>query len=225
MLPMVQEEFAEAYMRELAGRFAKCGYSPETLIAALWKAMAAMIKNDGSMSNEQAFWEVFTSIFGEDILKEASQFDSFYEQEFYNVRKVCGYDEKVGQLLNRLKEEGYRLVLASNPIFPLAAQKKRIEWVGGNAADFDYITSYENSSFCKPNPDYFRELLTKLNLTPDECLMVGNDATEDFAAEKAGLRLFFITKCLINREDRDISSYPQGDFDDLYEYINYLQNA
>lgn len=50
--------------------------------------------------------------------------------------------------------------------------------------------------------------------------MVGNDVTEDMeAAQKAGLNVFLLTDCLINKERRDISVYPRGSFEQLIDFI------
>ena len=43
---------------------------------------------------------------------------------------------------------------------------------------FAPITTYENSRYCKPNPDYYREILDKLGLLPEDCIMVGNGVAE-----------------------------------------------
>ena len=49
--------------------------------------------------------------------------------------------------------------------------------------------------------------------------MVGNDVTEDMAAQEAGMSVFLITDCMINRENKDISVYPHGSFEQLAEYV------
>ena len=49
--------------------------------------------------------------------------------------------------------------------------------------------------------------------------MVGNDASEDAAALKVGMSFFLLTDCLINKENKDISEYPQGDFDQLLKFV------
>ena len=54
--------------------------------------------------------------------------------------------------------------------------------------------------------------------------MVGNNASEDMeAAKRAGMQVFLMPRCLINKEELDISVYPQGDFDDLLCFVE--QNA
>ena len=74
----------------------------------------------------------------------------------------------------------------------------------------------------KPNPNYYRELLGKLGCSPEECLMVGNDVKEDMVAQTIGMKVFLLTDCLINKENADISQYPQGSFAQLLEYVDAL---
>ncbi len=97
-----------------------------------------------------------------------------------------------------------------------------MRWAGLDPADFEYLTSYENSRYCKPNPAYYTEICEKLRLSPSDCIMVGNDAREDLAARKAGLDVFLLTPCLINRENADISLVPHGDFNALSAYLENI---
>ena len=89
--------------------------------------------------------------------------------------------------------------------------------------DFALYTTYENSTFCKPNPAYYLEIARTLHVQPEECLMVGNDATEDMAAREVGMDVFLLTDCLINAKNRDLNAYPRGDFAALNAYIDALQ--
>ncbi|MBR1566518.1 MAG: HAD hydrolase-like protein, partial [Oscillospiraceae bacterium] len=81
----------------------------------------------------------------------------------------------------------------------------------------------ENSSTCKPNPAYYREILQKRGLRPEECLMVGNDVDEDMVAETLGMKVFLLTDCLINKNGGDLSCWAHGGFDDLRSYL--MENA
>ena len=49
--------------------------------------------------------------------------------------------------------------------------------------------------------------------------MIGNDVTEDMVAEKLGMKVFLITDCMINKENKDISMYPSGSFKDAIAYL------
>ena len=89
-------------------------------------------------------------------------------------------------------------------------------------SDFEIYTTYENIGFSKPNPSYYLEVAKILGVKPEECLMVGNDVTEDMVAETIGMKVFLLTDCLINREDKDISEYNHGNFDDLISYIEKI---
>ncbi|MBO4954530.1 MAG: HAD family hydrolase, partial [Clostridia bacterium] len=70
LLPMDQDVFIGAYFKGLATFLAPHGYDPKALIDAVWAGTKAMIKNDGTKTNEKAFWQVFTSIFGEEALND-----------------------------------------------------------------------------------------------------------------------------------------------------------
>jgi hypothetical protein len=52
--------------------------------------------------------------------------------------------------------------------------------------------------------------------------MVGNDATEDMIAQTIGMKVFLLTDCLINKNNLDLSGYPQGNFDSLLDYIQSM---
>lgn len=223
LLPMDQDLFVKAYFKGLAGKLAPHGYDPQALIDSIWKGTAVMVRNDGSCTNEEAFWNYFASVFGEEARKDEPKFREFYETEFQNVRHVCGYRPEAREVIDLVKEKGLRLILATNPIFPAIATESRMRWAGLTPEDFEFYTTYENSTCCKPNPAYYTEILHKLGLKPDECVMVGNDAIEDTAALKAGIRqVFLLTDCLLNKDGRDITAYPQGGFAELKSFIESL---
>ena len=222
LLPMDQDVFVKAYLTGLATKMAHLGYDPKLLTQAVWKGTAAMVANDGSIGNKDVFWNTFNAVFQRDCRVDEPIFEDFYRNEFQTVAKSCGFDPRSAELIAQLKQMNYRIVLATNPLFPAIATHSRTRWAGLNPEDFEWITTYENSSFCKPNPDYYREILGKLNLQPEECLMVGNDAVEDIAAQEAGIRVFLLTDCLINKNNQDISQYPHGSFPELMDYIRSL---
>ena len=61
-----------------------------------------------------------------------------------------------------------------------------------------------------------------MGLPFEECLMVGNDVSDDMVAESLGMKVFLLTDNLINKEDADISIYPNGSFKELMEYIDSI---
>lgn len=220
LLPMNQDRFTKSYFGALTKTIAPLGYDPESLVNGIWKGTYAMVKNDNRASNEEVFWQTFAGIFGEKALEDKDKFDAFYETQFNDLKEICSPTKDAPETVRRLKEKGYKVVLASNPIFPEIGQKNRMRWAGVNPDDFEYITSYENSGYSKPNPEYYRQILKNLGADPAECLMVGNDVNEDMVAETVGMKVFLMTDCLLNKSDKDISRYPKGGFADLLKFID-----
>lgn len=222
LLPMDQDEFIQAYFGKLAGKLAPLGYDPKQLIKGIWAGTEAMIKNDGSCTNEEAFWNTFAALFGDHVRQDEPVFAEFYHNEFQQVKDVCGYDERAGKIIRRLKERGFTIALATNPIFPAIATQSRIRWAGMEPEDFALYTTYENSCHCKPNPGYYRDVLAALGAEPGECIMVGNDVQEDMVAETLGMKVFLLTDCLIDRAETDLSRYPHGGFDELSAFLEEI---
>lgn len=223
LLPMDQDKFANGYFSRLVKKLAPLGYDPQKTVDGIWSGTAAMVKNNGGITNEEAFWIKFEEFFGKEALKDKPVFDEFYRNEFNDVKSDCGFNPAAAETVKELKQKGFKLILATNPIFPAVATESRIEWAGLDKADFELYTTYENSHYCKPNPAYYGEILEKLSLKPSECLMVGNDAAEDGAAQKLGIKVFFLTDCLINKKGIDINAYPNGSFSELIKFIDGLK--
>ena len=219
LLPMDQELFVKAYFGGLAKKLAPHGYDAKTLIDCIWAGTAAMVKNDGSRLNEEAFWEKFTALYGEKAREDIPLFDAFYRENFDDAASSCGYTPAAKEVVDTLKASGVRVILATNPIFPAIATQKRIGWAGLSPEDFELYTTYENSRHCKPNPDYYRDILAAIGCNAEECLMVGNDVGEDMIAKSLGMKVFLLTDCIINKQNVDISRYPHGNFDALKAFL------
>lgn len=222
LLPMDYELFIKYYFGALAKKMVPHGYEPETLIKAVWSGTKAMQLNDGGDINENRFWNCFAGILGEQVLVHKDTLEDFYRNEFIAAKQSCGYSAKAKEAVKLVREKGMKCVLATNPIFPMVATDTRLRWAGLEPDDFDWITTYDNSRWCKPNPEYYREICGKLGLDPHDCVMVGNDVTEDMAAEKVGMETFLLTDCILNKDNLDISFYTQGGFDDLIRWIENL---
>ena len=219
LLPMDQEKFVNGYFKMLAAKLAPYGYEPQQLINAILAGIKAMIKNDGSQLNEDAFWKRFVEIYGDKVLADKPVFEDFYKNEFQDARSFCGFNPKAAETVRSLKDKGYRVVLATNPLFPSIATESRIRWAGLEPSEFDLYTTYENTSYCKPNLDYYRDILKRIDCRPEECLMVGNDVGEDMVVEALGLQVFLLTDCLINTQKKDITAYPHGSFEQLLSML------
>lgn len=222
LLPMDQDVFLETYFKALTTKMVPYGIDPKRLIKAVYAGINAMINNDGTMTNEMRFWKAFINLEGEEVRKLEPVFMDFYENDFNQVKSATTTNQYATKVVQILQEKGYELVLATNPLFPRIATQNRIQWAGLKPEDFGWITTYENSSYCKPNLEYYNEVLKFIGKRPEECLMVGNNMEEDMIVSELGIDTYLLKDCLINRKNEDISTFRQGSFKEFYEYVMEL---
>ena len=220
LLPMDQEQFTKGYFKELAGVLVPVTkLTPEALVAAVWDGTKAMVQNTGEQINADVFWSRFAASTGLDTGLCRPLCDRFYSNEFHRARRITGENPLAVKAVALAHGKGRKAILASNPIFPLVGQASRLSWVGLTPEDFDLVTSYESDRFCKPNPRYYTDICERLGLAPQECLMVGNDETEDMhAASAAGLRGWLVKDCRIPSEVHPWSG-ALGTFTELLEML------
>ena len=217
-----QESFIGTYFPELKKVFIKLGLDPDVSISAVLAGIKAMVLNDGSVLNTHTFWQTFAEsmrISSEMLALVEAACDSFYTSDFGKVRTIVKQNDISKQLVRKMAEKGYTVVLATNPMFPLCAVETRLGWIGLELNDFELVTYYANSSFCKPNPDYFHEVLMKIGKTPEQCFMAGNHPVEDMAAQKLGIEVFLVTDFLENDSGTDISAFRKGSLAELEAYL------
>lgn len=224
LLPMVQDEFVKFYMPLLAKSYMNAGVSldPKKFIGAVWAGYEAMVKNDGSRTNREAFWsyiEPELPISTEESEKIAL---NFYADEFNQAICTTKPNPVSNQIVKRAKERGFETYLATNPVFPRCATMNRIRWAGLDAEDFKVITTYETCTYCKPNPEYFRGILEEFSLDPSECLMVGNDVAEDLSIRSLGVKTYLVTDTMENKENLPIDTEYMGTLDELLKFIETI---
>lgn len=220
---MDQEQFIKAYMKRICRKAAEYGYDPQAFYDALWKGTGAMMKNNGTAANSDVFWSVAEKMLGEGLREKLeAPFEDFYRNEFDAVKEVLGQAIPSAELIASLRAKGYRLVLATSPVFPSVAVRTRLSWVGLKPEDFDYVTTYENCTYCKPSLDYYREILEKIGESGENCMMVGNNLAEDMVAEKLIFSVYLITDYLENPTKSCYNTLSHGSFREFCEYAATL---
>lgn len=227
LLPLNHEEFLTQYFGLIAKKFSSSPYhyNAEKLLQGVKKGTYAMIKNDGMVTNLERFWEAFASDMGQDVKAYVKDFDAFYENEFLQLKRWTKPNPFASKCVRELKEKGYTVVAATNPLLPKPATAARLSWAGVHYDDFKWVTTYDNSRYCKPNIAYYEEVLRTIDKEPKECLMVGNDVQEDMCVASLGVKTYLVTDCLLNRDNTDISIYKHGSFEDFSKEVEGMPAA
>ncbi len=222
LLPLDEKLFVDIYFTELSKVFSEYNIESNKLVEAIWTATHEIIKNDGKRTNEEAFWEKFKSIINIDLSNVKEVLEKFYANEFFTKLKKCSTENNLAKVaVNLAKKNGRKVVLATNPVFPIDALV-RLKWTGLDIDDFDYVTHYSNSSFSKPNPKYYLDLCKKLDVEPKDCLMIGNDERQDiFAASSVGMNCYLVTDYLYTYPECKLNC-EKGSFKDLIEKLKVL---
>ena len=214
LLPMDLDAFTNHYFNLVAEHFGRLGIQPEPVLRAVMLGTQSMIQNDGTRSNAQRFRDCFAQQMGTRAPALIRAFDGFYNDAFHQARTSTQSNPDAVAAVAAARQKASRVVLATNPLFPAAGIQARLSWIGLHLSDFDCVTTYENASFCKPNPAYYTQIIQSLNLTGKHLLMIGNDIREDAeAAQAAGLATYLVTDCLIDH----------GMCADIYQHGSFRQ--
>ncbi|WP_227766473.1 HAD family hydrolase [Zhaonella formicivorans] len=222
LLPMDTDEFLNHYFKLLTEKMQQY-LDSKLFMRELLAATDAMIKNtDSAKSNEQVFIEAFFPATGLVATEIMPVFEEFYTNDYCQLGCYFQPDPLVKEIVHAAQEKGLKLVLATNPLFPLIAIKERMRWAGVSEFDFALITSYEEMHACKPNLEYYREICAKIKVPARNCLMVGNDVEEDLIAQKIGMQTFLVEDYLLNRHDLPINADYRGSLKELYQFVVQL---
>ncbi|MBD3289269.1 HAD hydrolase-like protein, partial [candidate division KSB1 bacterium] len=187
-----ETRFYESYNRALYAYF-KDIMKPDEFAEKLLHSTHKIVENDGSLTNLEHFMNSFASGDSQDKDDILKRFETFYENEFAQFQSLMNPAEGAREVMEHSIDSGLKLVIATNPMFPLNVQQMRIDWAGVGDLSFELITSVENSTYCKPNLQYYLEITNKIDVSPDQCLMVGNDPFNDMIASKTGMKTYLTT--------------------------------
>ena len=221
LLPMDQDKFIKIYLMTLYEYFPNEYKDVMELSNIIMYGVKLMVENNGSLTNEQVFYNYFKNFKKERTDELLKKHIEYYNSTYIKAKDATSMNPYANLIIKTLKEKGYNLILATNPLFPKEATLNRIKWAGLDYKDFTYITTYENSCYSKPNIKYYQDILNKLNLKSEECLMIGNDTTEDYIITELNIPCIILKDCLINKKNLDIDFTT---LKDLYEAIKNYPN-
>lgn len=212
-IPVYVKAIRDAFGEPLGGIIAKVAIS----------GAQVMVDNDGSRTNREAFLEYAKPRIPMPMDEFERVMTEFYENGYKAVASVIKQKPAMINAVSALKAKGIKLIVTTNPVFPLAALLFRLRCGGYDPAMFDFVTSYETSSYAKPSPDYYTETLRRLSMDPANTLIVGNDEKEDVESGKAaGMLAYYLTDTPIPCKDARFKPDFSGSSEDFLAFARTL---
>lgn len=214
------QRFIPAYLRRLSARLGS-HVEPQRTMRTLQGAVMTML---GGTDGERSLEELLRTILAEqlqldwDVYQDA--LTDYCRHELEELRPLVHPHPLAREMVEACLARGWRVALATNPIFPRAVVDARLAWGGLDDLPFQPVTTYENSRHCKPHLGFFTDLLDTLDLPPHACLMVGNDTLQDLAAGQIGLPTCLLTTWLIDRGSPAFTADWEGPHQALLEQLS-----
>ncbi len=223
LLPMDLSRFTHDYVSSISRYMTQFGFDPKVFGKAIFEGVNRMCTSSKE-TNEKLFWDYLASYYGHGIYEYIPAVDQYYRTDFKSCQAACPADPRIPVLIEKAKDLGFRLALATNPIFPRIAVEERVRWSGLNPEDFEYLSTYENSCYTKPDPHYFQEIADRMGVHYDEVLMVGNDLREDAGARDAGMSVYYLTDWLVENQAHDLEEFTHGTVEDFSRYLETINH-
>ncbi len=202
LLPMDTDFFLAQYVASVTPHFGHLVEPQQFARELVQSSYAIMADNQGDKTNLEKFFADFLP----KVLRTQAElqpiFERFYAHEFSKLRAYTKPSPLARELVQTALTAGYKVVLATNPLFPRRAVLERMSWANVADLPWSFIASNEDTHYCKPNPAYFGALLERLGAAPEDCIHFGNDLTEDMAARQVGIPVVMVTDYLVNRQHR-----------------------
>jgi FMN phosphatase YigB (HAD superfamily) len=201
LLQWDSDAFLQEYLQSI-GVYASAHVDPRQFVKLLWASTEEMIRNEeADLTNQQVFEPHFLNALGLEKETIWPTLDRFYAEVFPKLRKHAHANQIGRQIVQAALDRGYKVVLATNPVFPRAAIVERMRWAGIEDMPFEWVTTYEESHFCKPNLGFYKEVVQSLGVGPKQCIMVGNDMQEDMIAGAIGMKTYWVTDQALDRKE------------------------
>lgn len=187
------QAFVPAYFQALAEHLAPF-VAPTLLLSSLLAATNLMLgSEDPSRTLQEVFEADFYHRLGVSKSDLAEALEDFYDNVFPRIQSKTKPRPEAVPLIEWAFAQGFRVAIATDPLFPRKATHHRLRWAGFDPAQFEIVSSFETFHFTKTHTAYYAEILGQLGWPEGPVLMVGNDAERDLIpASRLGLKTYFI---------------------------------
>ncbi len=215
--------FLPAYLQALSGHLAPYA-DPQLVIKSLLGGTKRMLANQQpDCTLEEVFNDYFYQALGVSAQKLHQPIEQFYAEIYPSLKSITKPHPDAIHLIETAFERGFRVVIATNPLFPRTAIVQRLSWAGLSPEiyPFDLIPSMEAIHFAKPNPAYLAELLGQLGWPEGPVVMVGNDRDNDIIpAIELGLPTYWISENGAIQPDGYSGLASSGELGDLLPWLD-----
>ena len=181
--------YFQALSKHLFGRV-----SPDVMLRALMHGTNLMNESyDPTRTLQEIFESDFYPALGIPKQELVEVIDDFYDNIFPTIGGHTRQRPDAAPLIEWALSQGFRIAIATDPLFPREATWHRVRWAGLDPEKLELISTFENFHFTKTHPAYYAEVLGQLGWPEGPVLMVGNDVNRDLlAANRLGLKTYFI---------------------------------
>jgi FMN phosphatase YigB (HAD superfamily) len=185
--------FIPAYYQALSQHLADYT-APDSILRALMSGVNTMMQSEDPLRTlEEIFDTDFYAALGVAKSDLSHVLDEFYDEIFPVLRQYTRPRPEAVPLIHWAKSQGYRIAIATDPLFPRKATYHRLRWAGFDPGEFELVSTVEHFHFSKTHPAYYAEVLGRLGWPEGPVLMVGNDPERDLVpARRLGLGTFFV---------------------------------
>jgi FMN phosphatase YigB (HAD superfamily) len=187
------DAFMPAYFQALSQHLAKHA-APAVMLRALIAGVNLMYASeDPTQTLEEVFDADFYGKLGYSKAELIHILEEFYDDVFPTLAQHTRQRPAALPLIDWAYSRGYRVAIATDPLFPRKATYHRLRWAGFDPERFELVSSFEHFHFTKAHPAYYAEVLGRLGWPEGPILMVGNDIMRDLIpAHRLGLKTFFV---------------------------------
>ena len=193
LLDTNMDAFIPAYFQALSKHLFD-RVAPDLMLRALMHGTSLMNESaDPTHTLQEVFEADFYPKLGIPKEEVVDAIEDFYDNVFPAIGKHTTRRPDAVPLINWALNSGYRVAIATDPLFPRKATYHRLRWAGFDPEQFELVSSFENFHFTKTHSAYYAEVLGQLGWPDGPVLMVGNDIQRDLIpAHKLGLKTYFI---------------------------------
>jgi FMN phosphatase YigB (HAD superfamily) len=217
--------FIPAFLKGFSDHLGRHSDEPEKIIPRLMTSTQKMMQNDDPTLKLK---EVFDADFYPTLNWEYNQalplIEDFYNNTYPKLKELTAPIPECPAVVREMLKRGYKIAIATNPIFPQDAVQRRLDWAGlaVEKTSFGLVTSYEEMHFAKPNPAYYTEILSLIGWPDTPIVMVGDDKSADIdPSRELGMATYWVSDNNDYAQDKE-SPFGFGPLDGVIPWIDSL---